>query len=95
MELNKCPRCQEPQKILTLLLINNITNKKCHKCGCALAYDSGKSALLMAAVLVPMFVLAQFKSVFGGWLLICFAASFLGGIYAFLARVPLVEKHET
>jgi uncharacterized protein (DUF983 family) len=67
LKLTECPKCKEPQKLSTLLLINNKTNKKCHKCGCVLKDDSGKSALLLVSIIFPVFILEQFKGSLGDW----------------------------
>jgi hypothetical protein len=95
LKLTECPKCKEPQKLLTLLLINNMTNKKCHKCGCVLKYDSGKSALLLVSIIFPVFILEQFKDSLGDWYIALLVIGFFIGIYSYVTKIPLVQKNKT
>lgn len=98
MKLSKCPKCNERQKALTLLLINNMTNKKCHQCGCTLDFDQVKTKYFILVSLFPLYILLYISMQFIdelGVLLLVFVLVLLIGSMLYITLVPLVEKDKT
>ncbi|PQJ47974.1 hypothetical protein BTN99_05850 [Vibrio campbellii] len=92
MKLSKCPKCDEPQKALTLLLINNMTNKKCHQCGCTLDFNRGASGCFYLLSIVPLFFLMQYIEELGVLIPLSLLLYLIIGSILFIKLVPLIDK---
>lgn len=95
MNLSRCPKCGSTQKLTTLLTMNNLSNKKCHKCGCGIMFEPGASTLLFILIISPLFLLNLLKESLPVINPILFLLWFLVGVAGFLFFVPLIEKNET
>ncbi|GAB5387012.1 MAG: hypothetical protein Alis3KO_41350 [Aliiglaciecola sp.] len=91
MKLQKCPYCNEHQKVSNLLFLSAHNKKECHSCGSFYRLNFGKSLPYMIFAIVPCLIISGMSFEFGfGNLALAFIWLFASMLF-YLKRVPLVK----